>query len=187
MQHSKYLQIKWILLENWMRLDISFLLWWGLFGLYSFLRDEGVLAFTSSTPLSKFGRIITWAHCHFVKEYTAWVEGNWKGNHKNDHIYTIINENILLHILKWGEQVHGCPFETISFAISQPSVCIMYMASIYHLISLFQLKLVMFHAYNKVAVQVYSHWSQDIIATVYLLVTVDLAATPTYASMFFFF
>ena len=42
----------------------------------------------------------------------------------------------------------------------------------------------MFNAYNQVAVHVHLYSTQDTIARVYLLITGDLVAIPTYASTF---
>ena len=49
MQHPNDLPIKWILVENWVKIDILFLLGWGLFGPFVFLRDGWVLVFMSGT------------------------------------------------------------------------------------------------------------------------------------------
>ena len=73
------LRIEWELTFNfaWVRLIWSFRLpqrWVG-FGIHE---QRSPVKFWSGTPL---------AHCHFVKEYTAWVVDNRKENHKNDHIY----------------------------------------------------------------------------------------------------
>ena len=81
-----------------MRIDISLLLGWGLFGTFIFFNDGWFLAFKTVTPRQKILLVFK-------------IPG-WKIT------------NITLYSLKLGGQVHGSPLETISFAMSQPFICI---------------------------------------------------------------